>query len=80
MCSNYNATHLLIFLIQNKMSKILNLFNNTIEDYNKFVNNRAAIYIERINSSIKQIEDFIDSNKDAIIDSILVTQILNGFL
>lgn len=61
------------------MSKILNLFNNTIEDYNKFVNNRAAIYIERINSSIKQIEDFIDLNKDAIIDGILVTQMLNGF-
>lgn len=61
------------------MSKILNLFNDTIEDYNKFVNNRATIYIERINSSIKQIEEFIDSNKDGIIDGILVTTMLRDF-
>lgn len=61
------------------MSKILNSFNDAIKDYNTFINNRAAIYIECINSSIKQIEDFIDSNKDAIIDGILVTQMLNDF-
>jgi hypothetical protein len=61
------------------MSKILNLFNDTIEDYNKFVNDRATIYIERINSSIKQIEEFIDSNKEAIIDGILITTMLRDF-
>lgn len=59
--------------------KILNSFNDAIKDYHSFINNRSVVYIEHINSSIKQIEEFIDSNKDAIIDGIIVTSMLKDF-
>ena len=61
------------------MSKIQNGFIRAIEEYTAFRHNRERTYIEHINSNIKKLEDFIDSNKDAIIEGISATKILEKF-
>ena len=61
------------------MEQIQSGFIRAIENYANFRNNREKTYIEHINSNIKKLEDFIDSNKDAIIEGIAATKILNEF-
>lgn len=61
------------------MEQIQSGFIRAIEDYIDFRRNREKTYIEHINSNIKKLEDFIDSNKDAIIEGIAATKILEKF-
>ena len=61
------------------MEQIQSGFIRAVEDYIDFRRNREKTYIEHINSNIKKLEDFIDSNKDAIIEGIVTTKILEKF-
>lgn len=61
------------------MEQIQSGFIRAIENYTDFRRNRETAYINNINSNIKKLEDFIDSNKDAIIEGIATTKILNEF-
>ena len=61
------------------MTQIQSGFIRAIDNYTNFRKNRETVYISNINSNIKKLEDFIDSNKDAIIEGIAVTKVLNEF-
>ena len=61
------------------MEQIQSGFIRAIENYTDFRRNRETAYISNINNNIKKLEDFIDSNKDAIIEGITTTKILDEF-
>lgn len=61
------------------MGQIQSGFIRAVEEYIDFRSNREKTYIDHINSNIKKLEDFIDSNKDAIIEGIAATKILEKF-
>ena len=61
------------------MGQIQSGFIRAVEEYIDFRSNREKTYIDHINSNIKKLDDFIDSNKDAIIEGIAATKILEKF-
>lgn len=61
------------------MTGIQSGFIRAIENYTNFRRNRETAYINNINNNIKKLEDFIDSNKGAIVEGIAATKILDGF-
>lgn len=61
------------------MTQIQSGFIRVIDNYTNFRKNRENVYISNINNNINKLEDFISSNKDAIIEGITTTKILDEF-